>query len=111
MDRREGKFRKKSMPVHINCPQTCDTWSKDNSQYEIINNLGATKKCGWLGQNIQRQLKYCDAFNSNELVRHMCPVSCDFCQNVVPSREPSVVPSNDPSSPRPQVYFVYRAAY
>jgi hypothetical protein len=70
--------------VRIQCPQACGICCEDNSEYELINNLGKAKGCNWLGTKIRRQLKYCDTYNNKEMVRNMCPLSCDFCQEVVP---------------------------
>ena len=70
--------------VRTQCPQACGICCEDNSEYELINNLGNPKDCNWLGTKIRRQLKYCDTYNNKEMVRNMCPLSCDFCQEVVP---------------------------
>ena len=49
--------------VRSQCPQACGICCEDNPEYELINNLGKSKDCNWLGKKIRRQLKYCDTYN------------------------------------------------
>jgi hypothetical protein len=71
--------------VRTQCPQTCGICCENNPEYEFFNSKGVAKHCTWLDKTeLRRQLKFCDTFNNEEMVRNMCPLACDFCQELVP---------------------------
>ena len=95
--------------VRSQCPQTCGICCENNPDYKFENNLKEMKSCFWLGQQENRQQKYCDTHNNGEMVRNMCPLACDFCQDkvLVPSPSPTPIPTPTQSACLNNPYYSY----
>jgi len=104
--------------VNINCPVSCGVCCRDDPTYTLVTDLGITQDCAWIAKHPNpRANKYCNTYNSGQMVRDACPSACDFCRSyisvvpsssvpsdsptitpsIVPSMKPSILPSNGPS--------------
>ena len=83
------------------CKLSCLTCCADSTSFEFLNDLGITKKCGWLADNATRQGKYCDRVENGILINDACADSCNQCTEVVPSLAPTRIVTVEIPTPSP----------
>jgi len=82
--------------VHVNCPVSCGVCCRDDPTYTLVTDGGFTKDCAWIAKQPNPRTKYCDTFNSGDMVRNACPATCNICKSYI-----SLTPSNSPTTSWP----------
>ena len=80
--------------VRQNCEYSCGDCCEDNPFFTFEKNNGRTGTCFWLSGNDNRVDRYCSTFTSEGVaIADMCPVTCQNCQELVPTSNPTTAPT------------------
>ncbi len=101
-DRRTALCQKAE--VRDACPQTCGICCEDDPDFTfpLEKVSGVEQDCAWITQNENkmfiRQANYCGMGDrvGDTSIRNMCPLACDFCQELV-----DVIPTEAPTTAAP----------
>lgn len=100
--------------VSQNCPFSCGVCCEDNADFrwEKNNPLRNPAKCLWVSKKQKRIDRYCDKtktvvaggyLTDTITVRYGCPVTCDYCKQLIPvaTPAPTKAPAAAPVTPGP----------